>query len=363
MSADRMHVALLCWLACALGSCDTAPQPGPDPAQDQFECADGNGLLPIEWRCDRFTDCADGSDELDCGFDCMADAGAVSIRPDLVCDHVLDCQNGADEVGVDWMDRQCTNFFSCADGAGSFLPSAFRCDGAIDCADGSDEDAKECGGFELFACPDGELGFACDGVVDCADRSDELEAAGCAPFTCDDGEVIPSTWFCDGLADCSAAEDEPDETCLDRRFTCESSQLFIPAAWECDTRVDCADGSDEANCEGRIFACDELDSVPDELLCDDKEHCPNGLDEVPEVACPETAFRCDDGELILCLYRCDGNEQCDGGEDEAECPEFACADGTALPAAFHCDLIRDCPDGSDEVDCEPGGPLGLCPAP
>lgn len=357
--ARSQHVWLLC-LACAIASCDDSEPPA--PVEEPFECEDGRGEIPISWRCDHHQDCVDGSDEAGCGFDCRPDGGVESVREDVVCDGVLDCSNGADEIDVDWMDTTCNNFFTC-DRSQALLPSAQECDSYIDCPDGSDEAMSKCGGFEVITCQDGSgLALACDDRIECDDGSDELSSAGCSTFECEDGTRLPEVWVCDGLADCAGREDEPDDTCSDRRFTCASSDYFIPKAWECDTRLDCEDGSDEADCEGRIFACDDFNSIPDELLCDDKRHCPDGSDEIAEVACPDTAFECDDGDLIICLYRCDGYDDCLDGEDELDCPEFACADGTPKPAAFRCDLVRDCLDGSDEADCDPDGPLGLCPA-
>jgi len=34
---------------------------------DEFQCRDG-GCVPTSWRCDRHSDCDDGSDEDDCGM-------------------------------------------------------------------------------------------------------------------------------------------------------------------------------------------------------------------------------------------------------------------------------------------------------
>ena len=40
--------------------------PEPDPSKT-WTCDDGERFIPRDWRCDGHVDCADRSDELDCG--------------------------------------------------------------------------------------------------------------------------------------------------------------------------------------------------------------------------------------------------------------------------------------------------------
>jgi hypothetical protein len=133
-----------------------------------FRCGDGT-QVPEDARCDDETDCADGSDELNCEatkFNC----GSGEVIPKAyVCDDSTDCEDRSDEAGCP--------AFTCADGE-TIWPD-YRCDGGQDCEDGSDE--VNC---PSFTCPDGTAvlqSLVCNGADDCDDGADEI---GCAEITC-----------------------------------------------------------------------------------------------------------------------------------------------------------------------------------
>lgn len=138
----------------------------------QFACADGQGCIPKQWKCDYSPDCADGSDEPE---DCAPST----------------CASGQFQCALT---RRC-------------IPKGFVCDRESDCGftedlipDTSDEDARRChlGNScpqNYFRCHDGitcrRIAVLCDGHNDCPDFSDEgpfcSETAQCANASCDHG--------------------------------------------------------------------------------------------------------------------------------------------------------------------------------
>ncbi|KAM3955951.1 putative vitellogenin receptor yl [Aphomia sociella] len=141
----------------------------PDPEKciqsHHFLCADGRLCLPNSWICNNYTECYDGSDELNCtkkleikndttckGFLCD---GKKCISPLWVCDGIYDCLDKSDEYFQDQCKHSLLSHtiydglscqevdldshkYRCIDS--SFcLPMELMCDGMADCRDGSDE--------------------------------------------------------------------------------------------------------------------------------------------------------------------------------------------------------------------------------
>jgi hypothetical protein len=96
----------------------------------RFACADGAEVSAGQ-QCDGQEQCADGSDERDCGDRLFACDSGERVRGRNHCDGYDDCRDDSDEIG-------CPTF-ACADGSGD-VPQALQCDYAADCPDGSDED-------------------------------------------------------------------------------------------------------------------------------------------------------------------------------------------------------------------------------
>ncbi|XP_030833611.1 sortilin-related receptor isoform X4 [Strongylocentrotus purpuratus] len=297
---------------------------------DQFQCLDSDRCIPSFWKCDHESDCADGSDELNCPY--------YTCSPDE---------------------------FHCKSGGSQCVPLSWECDHYDDCGDNSDEencDFPTCN-HDQFTCDNGRcipMGFLCDLDNDCWDNSDEKDcditnipttmAAGCNDnFTqCEpNGRCIPTTWLCDGENDCGNNWDEPPtqncsvNTCNSMQFTCQNGNC-IPSYWQCDNYDDCGDNSDEQGCPSSTTYPQWTTSDP--FNCNDGD------------------FHCYSSDLCIPYnWKCDGYRDCEDGSDEYDCiinttmypytcdwDSFVCNNGQCIPKNWECDFYEDCSDGSDE---------------
>ncbi|XP_064649717.1 low-density lipoprotein receptor-related protein 2-like [Lineus longissimus] len=127
---------------CAADTYELDCNSSPHCNSSRFVCNDGKRCLPLAWRCDRQSDCDDGSDEIGCnGTICdvatqfACDNGSC-VDNNWRCDGDRDCTDGADEMGCN-MTVQCqSSEFLCGE---KCVPALWRCDGENDCGDGSDE--------------------------------------------------------------------------------------------------------------------------------------------------------------------------------------------------------------------------------
>ncbi|XP_023227626.1 SCO-spondin-like isoform X1 [Centruroides sculpturatus] len=191
--------------------------------EDEFHCSD-SGCILSRWRCNRFNECRDGSDERFCPDKCPDDflrcrSGAGCYSAEGHCDGKADCPDLSDELDCAFCGR---NRVRCGPGSlRCYHPSAQRCDRVTDCENGEDE--KGCFGCgDKMACSSGRGCYSgvqrCNGVAECGDDSDEIN---CGPERCKS----------DGGG-----------------FLCANGRC-IREIWKCDRTDDCGDGSDERNCK------------------------------------------------------------------------------------------------------------------
>ncbi|KAK2167463.1 hypothetical protein LSH36_27g01051 [Paralvinella palmiformis] len=176
---------------------------------DELDCAYNFptcDYFDTKLRCNGIVDCANGEDEQNCDRQCSSDefrcktgvdkrSGSVCIKAAFRCDRFVDCVDESDEDPFSCNYACPRGTLPCESGSlkdyitglatrGYCFQESSKCDGIAQCMDKSDEDLCPCMVGE-FRCSNGfniynrvsrciALKHRCDGTPDCSDSSDEV---------------------------------------------------------------------------------------------------------------------------------------------------------------------------------------------
>ncbi|CAG9836716.1 unnamed protein product [Diabrotica balteata] len=150
------------------------------------------------------------------------------------------------------------------------------------------------------------------------------DAPDCDGFRCALGECINKSKTCNGIPDCRGEEDEDSSLCYENEHLCHLSgececgrtelkcknKKCIPKSNFCDRKDDCGDFSDEPDvCDCRSY----LELTSPEKLCDGVVHFRRSEITVRSSKSPNVNM-CVPNDMV-----CDEVEDCPNGEDEKVC--------------------------------------------
>jgi len=232
-----------------------------------FLCLDKKLIISGKQVCDRYVDCFDGSDELLCAYQSVAQAlvgdeesrcppGHMNCNSStecvamdkVLCNFSIECKDKInqrfcrhDQISSSLM--QCNARHATND---NFIPVfATRCDNRPECRRMEDECKSHCDPKPRFC--DDRCGKwngrrrsgnrVCDGyisgIISDSDKcSREVEENCSMRFPCRGKDMVSihMRYYCDGVFHCDDHSDETSTDCLNKRFNCTAAGGAFPSA-------------------------------------------------------------------------------------------------------------------------------------
>jgi len=287
-----------------------------------FLCLDEKLITSAKQVCDQNIDCFDGSDELLCSNQSVAQAlvgddGSKCPSGHMHCNSSTECEamnkvlcnfsvECKDEINQRFCrhEQRSSGFMQCrarlATNDYYITVRATRCDNRPECHRMEDECGSQCDPRPSFC--DDECGKesrvwnsgnrVCDGylnrVIGGSDKcSQEVEENCSMRFPCKskDRVSIEKRDYCDGIFHCDDQSDETSTDCLKKRFNCTAAggAISISKEFVCDGIKDCNQGEDESRqmCGEKRFYCEsgKAISIDKKFVQNGIKDCDTGLDE------------------------------------------------------------------------------------